>query len=286
MTMDHGEALELIEIAAAEPEGLERLMAGDTPEAMAVAGHLAGCPTCVAELARMRRVATVVREVVADEPDPALKERTLAFIRATGVPRGAAARSTSEPAATAAPVAVAGAPASPVATDAPVPIRRRRPSLAALAGIAAALLLVGVVGFGAGGGFTPAEDYDSELAVLNDATTTALSLAGVGDAHVVPLTPTAAGGGAQGTLAFSPSTGELVVLARGLPGPKPGGEYGCWVEVAGKKQRIGTMYAAGPGWAWSGTSAALAGLPAGATFGVSLVPASAKAGEAVLVGSL
>ena len=55
MDMDHADALEQIELAAVEPDGLERLMAGDTPEAAAVAGHLAGCPDCAAELVRIRR---------------------------------------------------------------------------------------------------------------------------------------------------------------------------------------------------------------------------------------
>ena len=84
--MEHDEALERIEIAAAEPEGLERLMAGDTAEAAAVAGHLAGCAACTAELAahppdgrdrpRGRRKPSA---------DPELRERTLAFVRRTGV---------------------------------------------------------------------------------------------------------------------------------------------------------------------------------------------------------
>ena len=41
--MDHNEVRELLEDAAVEPGGLERLMAGDTPNAALVAGHLAGC---------------------------------------------------------------------------------------------------------------------------------------------------------------------------------------------------------------------------------------------------
>ena len=36
------------------PDGLERLMAGDTPIAQAVAAHLAGCPACTDELVRLR----------------------------------------------------------------------------------------------------------------------------------------------------------------------------------------------------------------------------------------
>ena len=44
--MDHNEVRELLEDAAVEPGGLERLMAGDTPTAVLVAGHLAGCADC------------------------------------------------------------------------------------------------------------------------------------------------------------------------------------------------------------------------------------------------
>ncbi len=90
--MEHAEALEQIETAAVEPDGLERLMAGDTPDAAAVAGHLAGCSACADELVRIRRTATVAREVIAAEPDPALRERTLAFVRAVGRDRSAPCR--------------------------------------------------------------------------------------------------------------------------------------------------------------------------------------------------
>ena len=44
--MDHNDVRELLEDAAVEPGGLERLMAGDTPNAALVAGHLAGCADC------------------------------------------------------------------------------------------------------------------------------------------------------------------------------------------------------------------------------------------------
>ena len=61
MEMDHAETIELIELAAVEPDGLERLMAGDTPQSGAVAGHLAGCPACVTQLVRVRRTASIAR---------------------------------------------------------------------------------------------------------------------------------------------------------------------------------------------------------------------------------
>src|SRR4051794_8721618 len=100
MDMDHAEALERMEIAAAEPDGLERLMAGDTADAAAVAGHLAGCTSCQAQLAAIRRTAVLARQVIEAEPDPELKERTLAFIRDVGRDRsgnGAAARPATQP---------------------------------------------------------------------------------------------------------------------------------------------------------------------------------------------
>src|SRR3954451_19514040 len=89
--MDHADALERIEIAAAEPDGLERLMAGDTPDAVAVAGHLAGCEPCQAQLAAIRRTAVLARRVIAAEPDPELKARTLAYIREVGRDRSGGA---------------------------------------------------------------------------------------------------------------------------------------------------------------------------------------------------
>src|SRR4051812_1561950 len=82
--MDHAEAQELLELAAVEPGGLARLMAGDTPEAAALAGHLAGCAECTQEMARLRRDAGIVRGVVRTTPPPELRERTLAFVRAVG----------------------------------------------------------------------------------------------------------------------------------------------------------------------------------------------------------
>ena len=90
--MEHAEALERIEIAAVEPEGLDRLMAGDTPDAAAVAGHLAGCPSCADELVRIRRIVDGrTRRSCSAEPDPELRERTLAFVKAVGRDRTGAA---------------------------------------------------------------------------------------------------------------------------------------------------------------------------------------------------
>ena len=67
--------------------GLDRLMAGDTAEAAAVAGHLAGCAACTAELARIRRTAAMAREVIA-HPAGSRAPRADARVRpGGGVPR-------------------------------------------------------------------------------------------------------------------------------------------------------------------------------------------------------
>jgi hypothetical protein len=70
-------------------------MAGDTVDAAAVAGHLAACPDCTAELGRLRRTAAILRDVVPSEAPvelpPDLRERTLAYVRELGVPRPAVA---------------------------------------------------------------------------------------------------------------------------------------------------------------------------------------------------
>lgn len=295
--MDHAEALEQIEIAAAEPDGLDRLMAGDTPDAAAVAGHLAGCPACARELEAYRRTAALVREVVAEEPDPALRGRTLAFVREFGRDRSGAAGvdvsadagmpiGVEQPAAIAAAAAdVAASLPAAVVPAAVVPIRRRRLPLIAAIGMAAALLLAGVVGYGAAGGFAPAVNEEpGEVAVLQDATLAMARIAGAPDARQVAMTSTN-GGAATGSLLFSPSSGELVMIASGLPAAAAGAEYNCWVEVDGQRRRLGELYPGGEVQAWSGIAAGVDNLPAGSVFGVTLVSPSGTATQ-VMTGSL
>jgi hypothetical protein len=291
MVMEHAEALERIEMAAVEPEGIERLMAGDTPDAAAVAGHLAGCPSCADELVRIRRTSVIVREIVRSEPDPALRDRTLAFVKAVGRDRTGAA--TTEPAAAPTP-AIAVLPA-PVAAIAPAPgtapvrgaVRPARRGMAFLAVAAAVVIAVGV-GYLAGGASERANTTASqqEVAILSEAAATAVQIQTAPDAERVALTPTAAGAGSQGTLTFSATSGELVAVATGLTVEGPNEEYGCWVEVNGQRQRLGRMYWAGDVWTWAGPVQGLDAIGPGAVFGVSLTHADGASGEPVLTGSL
>ena len=78
--MDHREAREQLELAAVQPGGLDQLAAGDTPEAAALAGHLAGCPSCSAEADRLRASAGLIREAVLETPPAELRERTIQLL--------------------------------------------------------------------------------------------------------------------------------------------------------------------------------------------------------------
>ncbi len=265
--MDHDAVREVLELATAEPDGLDRLMAGDTPAAQAVAGHLAGCAECTLELGRLRRLGALVRDTVATTPSPDLRDRTLAYVRLHGVPRGPA-------------VATVPGPAEMPAVVAARPITRLRGAgrgrsvVAWVASVAAAVLLSVVATTAIVG--TRLDDrlaaQDSAIEDLAAVTTATLHVTAEPDVARIGLaSPT--GSGTTGTLLFSPSTTQLVVVADGLTRPAAGMEYRCWVAVGGKRQGIGKMFFGGGLAYWVGPSPAVAGLAGGATFGVSLVAA-------------
>ncbi len=269
---DHRDARELLELAAAEPDGLDRLEAGDTAEAAAVVGHLAGCPACLEELARLRRAEALLRPILASAPDPALRERTLAHVRAVGVRRDAA------PAPTAGP-----APGPAVAR----PRAPRRPAIL-VAAWAASLAAVLVIGLVAGsilvGRSAPSGNGDPAVALDAVARETA-ALVAAGDSRTMALAD--ASGAPLGTLVLSPSAGRMVVSAAGLAAPPEGAEYRCWVEVDGARQALGSMWMAEDVAWWAGDVALPATLPPGVVYGVSLVEeGSPGPGSVVLTGEL
>ena len=285
--MDHEGTREQLELAAVEPGGLERLMAGDTATAQAVAAHLAGCPSCSDELVRLQRAATLIRDVVREQPPADLKERTLAAIRTEGVRRPL--------------VAAAGlAAATPVTTSpepTPLPIEpertvERRASrnrwLGFVGTIAAAVLLSVVTTTG-----IVNNRVDSELAAqgvtiaaLEHVAAATMNVSAEPDAEYVAMK--GSDPALDGDLIYSPSTIELVVLADGLVPPPTGQEYRCWVEINGQREPVGTMFFSAHLAYWTGPAPELKGVSDGATFGVSLVDASGKSVDAapVLVGQL
>jgi hypothetical protein len=284
-TMDHSEVRELLEDAAIEPGGLERLMAGDTPTASIVAGHLAGCADCAEELERLRRSVGLIRPEVQLVPPPELKERTLAYVAALGRPRGAAAAADAVPArAPAQPVAIA-----PVEPSAPTSIASRRPSrLGWIASLAAALIV-------AVGGTTlvlnanhaaTTQALANEVDALGDVARWTLRVDAEPDVRRIELA-SATGTTTTGSLVYSPSSTELVVVAEHLAPATAGHEYRCWVDVDGKRTGIGKMFFGGELAYWVGDVKSVAGLPPDAKFGVSLVDlvSTDAPGEVVLVSN-
>jgi hypothetical protein len=90
---------------------------------------------------------------------------------------------------------------------------------------------------------------------------------------------------ATGSLVYSPSSTELVVVAEDLPPAAAGHEYRCWVDVDGHRTGVGKMFFGGDLAYWVGDVKSVAGLPPTARFGVSLVDLGATdaPGEVVLV---
>jgi len=284
VVVDHAEVRRLLELAAVEPDGLARLEAGDAPEAAAVAGHLAGCPACAGELDRLRAATLVVRDALrsgADQAEPSddLRERTLAYVREVGRERG--------------PARVPAPATPPVEAHLPAAASGGRRRVAWWGQLAAAL----VIGAGLGGlvgGSIVGRGYQATVDAAADTVATltrvngwTLRLAGEPDSRSVALR-SATVPDAWGSLLFSPATTEVVVMMDGVAAPPEGREYRCWVRVGETTTRVGRMYFGGGLGYWAGTTPAVAAVPAGSTFGVSLVDVTSgtPVGDPVLLGSL
>ena len=254
--MDHDEVREQLELAATEPAGIDRLMAGDTPLAAAIAAHLAGCSSCTDELDRLRRAAIIIGDAVRTTPPPELRERTLAFVREVGRIRDPA------PEVALAPVAPVAA-AAPVAVRPPLPRRlRTRPR-------------VGRCNRRGGPDRRrrhhvrprpPAPSRrnwlaaQEETAGLAHVTAATLALAGEPDAENVRLAGT---DDRWGRVVYSADKGELAVIASGLTEPAGDREYRCWVEIDGQRTPVGKMFFGGDLAFWAGPVETIDDLPAG-----------------------
>jgi hypothetical protein len=276
--MDHDDVLEHLELAAIEPGGLDRLIAGDTAMAAAVVTHLAGCESCAEELRRLSRAAPLLRDVVRTTPPDDLRERTLAFVREHGRERGEAA---SEAVVGRVPVATMG-PRTPAETTAGRRATRRLPRvLPWVATIAAGVALaVSAVGFLASRDLADrVASQTGVISALERVQQATLDLTGEPGTRRVELVSTA-GGGTTGTLLFSPSTSQLVVVAYDLARPPSGQEYRCWVEVDGQRKNVGKMFFADELAFWVGKTAGVSDLPDGSVFGVSAAAVGSPSLEA------
>jgi Anti-sigma-K factor rskA len=264
--MDHDEVREQLELAATEPAGVDRLMAGDTPLAAAIAAHLAGCSSCTDELDRLRRAAIIIGDAVRTTPPPELRERTLAFVREVGRIRDSAPEAAPAPvtaAATAVPVAVSAA-------TAPAGFGR---GLAWVGAIAAAVLIAV-----AATTFVLDRQFGERLAAseaasagLANVTAATVALSSEADAEQVRLAGTE---DRWGRVVYSADKGELAVIAKGLTEPAGDREYRCWVEIDGQRTPVGKMFFGGNLAFWAGPVETVGDLPEGSRFGVSLVDAA------------
>ena len=279
--MEHAEARELLELAAVEPDGFDRLAAGDTPEAAVLAGHLAGCAECSAELERLRLSSQLIRNAVQSAAPPELKERTLAFVAAVGRDRGTMAVA---PAGAPVAIPVATAEAATRARDAePLDIddaRRRRAggmgrlgmwAATVAAGIAIALIATQLLIVGPQN--SQIENQQQAVNALAKAAAWSLQIQGEPNAERVALVSTTGDTDVSGTITYAPGTNRLVILAQGLEEPPAGMEYRCWVESGGQRVAIGRMFFAGDVAFWVGEVPDIDEVGEDVTFGVSPSPA-------------
>jgi hypothetical protein len=272
--MDHAEVRELLELAAVEPDGLERLAAGDTPEAAAIAGHLAGCAACTEEARRLTVVGELIREAVESAPPAELRARTLGLVGELGRPRRAVATATAAMAGVGSEAAIPERPASSSPAGLTASGGRRRRLLGWPAAMAAVLVVALV-----GGGLLSArlvDDQRAHAAALADLNAATLRVSAEPDALRVNLAGVLDGVGAlTGTIVFSAATEELVVSAPGLREPPAGQVFNCWVVRAdGSRARMGTMDFGGGLAYWDGWSDDLKGTGPGTSFGITLVDAA------------
>jgi hypothetical protein len=266
--------------AALDQPALDRVMAGDTPESVALAGHLAGCDECTAALAALRRTTDALRLVAAETPSPDLRERTLALIAAVGRPR------TGIPAGVGAGVDVVptGGPRIFGSVRGAFVAGSRRWALAAVAAAVAFAVL-------AGASFVAA-DLQGQLDRTRQEAARTQQLAS--QVETLLKRPTArsvalvaADGSIGGEVIFDATSQQLAVLSTALPLPPPGQEYRCWVEEPGGRVSVGRMWFENGLAYWSGAGKDVGEWATGYTFGVSLEAVGQPASSpAVLVGHL
>lgn len=266
--MDHAEVRERIEAATAGPGGLTGLVAGQSPEVMALRDHVRDCEACSAE---WRAWSVISLGLAAAAPEelrlrPAAREAILGAVLAR--PQMAAqSQSAAAPVAPAAPSQDAPAGGSGVLTPSRTsgvtsrrlgrsltgtpgavhPQRRTvepaqgRPWFRLVALGAAAAILVFVVGAAVGrqlGGSTASTPPTTGgLSRVMGVTADILQGQGYSLAHLV--TPDGSPGG---FVAVSPGSGELVVASTKLTQPVDGGRYVCILERNGQRTPVGYMH--------------------------------------------
>jgi len=219
--MDHVEIRAWLDDAFFAPGELARLDEATEPLPIAVREHLAACVECTAHHDSIRRTALMLD--LARGPSPATRESVLAAVRRVGRPRQAG-----------------GAAVSP------------RPWWRGALGmrLAAAALVVGVIGAGLGVVWSEAtRPSTDDMDRLADAVAMMTDMTRDPDAHEMVLRDPA--GNPAGMAVMSPTSHRLAVFTSALSKPAQGG-YGCYLERAGQRSRIGPMLFADGVAFWAG----------------------------------
>lgn len=215
--MTHAEVRERLTDAMLTPGagGIEAVLRDPGHEAVALRAHLAACAACAHEAAALQATALLLAAGAPDSlrPSADVRSRTLQAARAS---RGQAPRARPSPAAR---------------------WRFARPS--ALASIAAALVLAAGLAGVAGGVILSGQRDAARQQLAELRTLSASSQAVLADPAAIRLA--LAGPAASGSVALSPSTGQLVVIATGLPALAGSGRYECFLERGGQRTMIGWM---------------------------------------------
>jgi Anti-sigma-K factor rskA len=273
--MDHAEAHERIADLALEPRDLEAMLASESPDDRALAGHVAGCETCRAELDAWQGVHRTLAgalhtdrpgarlDVEPIEPDDDLRAGILAAARAERANR----------------------PTAPVRIS-PLAIANNR-IWSPILGLAAALVVAVAGTFLLAGPATNLLRTVDEARALSGVVASVNRILAEPNHEVAQLKTTT--GQAGGSVAWS--SRDLVVLTAALSSPGQGQTYKCWLASGGTETAIGKMEFAGTTAYWVGSldDWAEISLDPGTQFIVSLEPtdgSSTRTGSIVLEADL
>ncbi len=164
-----------------------------------------------------------------------------------------------------------------------LPHAARRETWAARLAVAAALVIAVGAGSLAWARTSELDQARTENAALTSTAATLDRVLATPSHWVVTLRAT--DGTAGGTVAWSAA--EIVMITTALPAPSSGHTYRCWVESAGVRTPIGSMWFSGSTGYWAASMTAWGtAISPGARFGVSLVSDGGGEGTPVLVGAL
>lgn len=231
--MDHAAAHERIEDLLLEPTRLAALAASTAPSDVALQAHLAGCPTCRADLEGWERVQRHLTDALPDAPreaaaavdpielPPSLRARVLTAARATDRSPG--------------PFVMARA--------------RSRRAVATWVGLAASIIVL------TGAGVITVDQVARRVTAESEANALSSALAAVDRVLEAPghrvVTLENAAGDPSGSISWS--SHDLVVLSTALAPPAADHRYRCWLEEGGSNVPVGWMYMAGRTAYWVGS---------------------------------